>query len=202
MSEVDDRKARVRRVKSLTGGWGGDVVVEEQNVEVGGEAPLRVEVMFDLNVPQGSAAEPHTAATEGGVSLGPWWAWAAGVGAVAAVVTVVLVAGGASEAVLRSELIGDESFLPLLTEYCHQVLPEVVEQLVEARRQEDLDTIRQVAHRLSGSASSYGFPSITQRARQIEEEIRGSGGLSDLAAVDGLAEEMRAAIRGLSPSSA
>ena len=76
----------------------GDTVVAMQKVSVGGDASRRVDVTIDLHATQGTHAEPeHRAASEGGGSLGPWWAWATGAGAVATVVAVVLIAGGGSD---------------------------------------------------------------------------------------------------------
>lgn len=44
--------------------------------------------------------------------------------------------------------------------------------LVHDKRQAALDTLRQLAHNLSGSAGTFGFPAISDEARQLEDCLR------------------------------
>ncbi|MBL4590355.1 MAG: Hpt domain-containing protein [Phycisphaerales bacterium] len=54
-------------------------------------------------------------------------------------------------------------------------LPARVDTLRTAAENEDLDSIKRLAHQLKGAAPSYGFPTIGQAAAQLEDCLKDTG---------------------------
>jgi CheY-like chemotaxis protein len=64
----------------------------------------------------------------------------------------------------------DSGFAPLLAIYLRK-LTQVASQLEEAIRRNDRQALRGLAHRLKGTGTSYGFPQITETARECEAQL-------------------------------
>lgn len=73
-----------------------------------------------------------------------------------------------------SELGKDPEMLELVEEFV-RALPKKAADLYEMLRQGDLDTLTRLAHQLKGSAGGYGFPMITEAARQLEQCAKDAG---------------------------
>ncbi len=69
---------------------------------------------------------------------------------------------------LVSELASDPVLAELIEEFVTK-LPTRVQAIEQACAEEDLDTLTRLAHQLKGSAGGYGFPTITEAARDAEE---------------------------------
>ncbi|MEO2027737.1 MAG: ABC transporter substrate-binding protein [Fuerstiella sp.] len=65
----------------------------------------------------------------------------------------------------------DSRFQPLLKKYIER-LPEMLGQLQTAHRDDDVDSLLSVVHRLRGTAENYGFPQITAVADKCETALR------------------------------
>jgi PAS domain S-box-containing protein len=72
---------------------------------------------------------------------------------------------------IKSLLADDPDIMPYLPEFLAS-LPEKVQQLSSLRRQSDLAALKEVLHQLTGTGGLYGFPQITQGAREAEQHIR------------------------------
>lgn len=73
--------------------------------------------------------------------------------------------------ILVSEKINDLQFEPLIKKYLSR-LPEVLDELQAARKEEECDTLCAIVHRLRGTATNYGFPQITAVAGKCENALR------------------------------
>ncbi|MGO9837745.1 MAG: ATP-binding protein [Polyangiaceae bacterium] len=79
--------------------------------------------------------------------------------------------------VLVSTLIDDEGMKDLVRRYALD-LPKRSSAIVDAAEGSQLEVLARLVHQLSGSAGSYGFPSITEAARAVERGV--SGGVDRL----------------------
>ena len=79
-----------------------------------------------------------------------------------------------SPATLTSSMAGNARFAPTLRKYL-AAMPKVVRELKNARVSGDNDTLCTLVHRLHGTATSYGFPSITEAAGECEGILRTTG---------------------------
>jgi HPt (histidine-containing phosphotransfer) domain-containing protein len=61
----------------------------------------------------------------------------------------------------------DEAFVAIVEEFV-QGLARRVAGLSEALNDRDFQTFRDLAHQLKGSASGYGYPSLTAKAAELE----------------------------------
>lgn len=59
-------------------------------------------------------------------------------------------------------------------------LPDRVTALEKALADQDLETIRTLAHQLKGAGSGYGFPSITEAAEALESTAKTEQDLDQL----------------------
>jgi len=75
---------------------------------------------------------------------------------------------------LRSERAADPRFAPLLQEFIMN-LGNSVREFEQVRRDQDLPRLQVLAHRLRGTATSYGFPEISGKAAECEDAIRSGG---------------------------
>ncbi len=66
-------------------------------------------------------------------------------------------------------------------------LPERAQAIRRALEQSDFETLLRLAHQLKGSAGGYGFPTITDAARQLEEAARTT---RELSAIDREVKQM------------
>jgi CheY-like chemotaxis protein len=72
---------------------------------------------------------------------------------------------------LVSQKITEVPFLPLLEKYLNR-LPEMLEEVQQARREGEHDRLCSIVHRLRGTATNYGFPQITAVADRCETALR------------------------------
>jgi PAS domain S-box-containing protein len=72
---------------------------------------------------------------------------------------------------LYSELADDPDLAEIIDEFVEDMRCRVKE-MNEAVRGLDLPDLRRLAHQLKGSAGSYGFPTITDAARELEDAIK------------------------------
>jgi len=82
---------------------------------------------------------------------------------------------------LVSELAGDPDMAELVAMYISE-MPTRVEAIEQASAEEDLDTLATLLHQLKGSAGGYGFPSITEAAREAEELAKAGTAVPQLVA--------------------
>jgi len=85
-----------------------------------------------------------------------------------------------------SNLGDDEDFVELVEMFVSE-LPDRVESMRKAIEENDMDALRRLAHQLKGAAGGYGFPSITDNARVVEQS---SEAAEDLASVRQQVEEL------------
>jgi HPt (histidine-containing phosphotransfer) domain-containing protein len=80
---------------------------------------------------------------------------------------------------LTSTLAGDPDFTPLLVLFVEELKIQVahLEQAVAAA---DHRAVHNLAHMIKGSAGSYGFNSVTDAARNLDELAKGQGSLDSL----------------------
>ncbi len=69
-----------------------------------------------------------------------------------------------------SNLAIDEDFAPIRQRYISK-LPGIIRQLLAARDANDVKTLRELAHRIKGTAVNYGFPQLTEVAARCEMAI-------------------------------
>jgi HPt (histidine-containing phosphotransfer) domain-containing protein len=72
---------------------------------------------------------------------------------------------------LLSELGSDPDMLPLVEAFVAE-LPHRLEAIRDSLRLEDFDALARLSHQLKGAAGSYGFPSITEASKRLEESVR------------------------------
>ncbi len=65
----------------------------------------------------------------------------------------------------------DEEMQTLITIFV-KGLPIYIAQLQQAESQAELSTLEGLAHQLKGSGTSFGFPEITQQAKQLEAQLK------------------------------
>jgi signal transduction histidine kinase/CheY-like chemotaxis protein/HPt (histidine-containing phosphotransfer) domain-containing protein len=75
------------------------------------------------------------------------------------------------DAPLLSHLAGHQELESLLVEFVHD-LPSRVAAMQTALDSHDLDDLAAHAHRLKGTAGGYGFPPITEAARELEAALK------------------------------
>jgi CheY-like chemotaxis protein len=75
-----------------------------------------------------------------------------------------------SQADPSTNLAEDEGFAPLRERYISR-LPSVIQQLLAAREAKDVEGLREIAHRIKGTAANYGFPDLTEVAADCENAI-------------------------------
>jgi two-component system CheB/CheR fusion protein len=83
---------------------------------------------------------------------------------------------------IRSERADDSKFAPLLRDYL-KGLPTALREIERARENQDLDGLRNTAHRVRGTAASYGFLEVTDKAAECEDAIRSGRSWSEVALI-------------------
>lgn len=86
-----------------------------------------------------------------------------------------------SPEVLLSTLAEDEEMVELVEMFVDE-LPGRVESMERALSEENIEALTSLAHQLKGAAGGYGFPTITDAARQLEEMSKTDRDLEKLAA--------------------
>jgi HPt (histidine-containing phosphotransfer) domain-containing protein len=89
---------------------------------------------------------------------------------------------------LLSELAEDEDFRDTVAIFVASLL-ERMTTLAEAKERGDWGTVRVVAHQLRGAGGSFGYPSITEIAAQLEREVAGDT-IADVAKTNALALDL------------
>lgn len=89
---------------------------------------------------------------------------------------------------LYSEYLGDEEMADLI-EFFVAEMRDRVNDLEAALQSGDETLLREMAHQLKGAAASYGFPSITQVAGELERSL-----LAEEAEVSALTEQVEGLI--------
>ena len=82
---------------------------------------------------------------------------------------------------ITSELANDPDLKDLLIKFVG-LLPEKVKQLSELLAAHDLESLRQFAHQIKGSAGGYGFPDVTVKAAQLEAQLHANTSFDAIAA--------------------
>jgi PAS domain S-box-containing protein len=75
-------------------------------------------------------------------------------------------------------------------------LPETADAMAEALANNCFDELRWLAHQLKGSGGGYGYPSLTEHARKLEDSARAADGEAARLALDELKATVRAAVAG------
>jgi PAS domain S-box-containing protein len=87
----------------------------------------------------------------------------------------------------------DPRFAPLVLKY-QRGLVEVREDLAAARSKADQDAVYNIAHKLHGTGANFGFPEISEAARDCEERLHHGDGLGEVDELDVLDELLLAAV--------
>ncbi len=74
---------------------------------------------------------------------------------------------GQSNEALRSTFHHETAFEPLLKEFT-QILPERLNTIKEAGNEKNWDQLARVAHKIKGAAATYGYPSLSDQAGDLE----------------------------------
>ncbi len=97
---------------------------------------------------------------------------------------------------LISELADDPDMAELIEEYLSE-LPDRVRALEQACAEEDLDMLTRLTHQIKGSTGGYGFPTISEAAREVEALAKVGKAVPQLtASVEALTNLCRRAARG------
>ncbi len=81
---------------------------------------------------------------------------------------------------LVSELASDEDMVELVEMFVDE-LPDRVSAIEKALAEQDFETLSGLAHQLKGAAGGYGFPTITDAAKQAETTSKAADDLEKLA---------------------
>ena len=81
---------------------------------------------------------------------------------------------------LVSELAGDEDMVELVEMFVEE-LPDRISAFEKALAEQDFETLAGLAHQLKGAAGGYGFPSITDAAKEAEITSKAANDLEKLA---------------------
>jgi signal transduction histidine kinase/DNA-binding response OmpR family regulator len=85
----------------------------------------------------------------------------------------------ASEPPIVSTLAGDPDFADLVGMFVSE-LPARLETIAAAAAAQDLERLRTLAHQLKGAAGGYGFPSITEAAKRLEDGAKAGNDLAEI----------------------
>jgi PAS domain S-box-containing protein len=72
---------------------------------------------------------------------------------------------------LPSELADDPDMAELIEQFLN-ALPARIESMGQALRSQDFETLARTAHQIKGAAGGYGYPLITQAARELETSVK------------------------------
>jgi signal transduction histidine kinase/HPt (histidine-containing phosphotransfer) domain-containing protein len=85
-----------------------------------------------------------------------------------------------SKAPLVSDLAGDPDMAELVEMFVDE-LPARVSAIQSSLASQDFDALQRLAHQLKGSAGGYGFPTITDAAKTLEQNLKAARDLSAMA---------------------
>ena len=94
-----------------------------------------------------------------------------------------------------ASLASDPSFAPFVREYVAG-LPAIIAAFEAARSAGDVVAVRRTAHRVRGTAASYGFPALTEAAGRCEDALATGDLAAAGAPVSALLDALRTAARG------
>lgn len=77
----------------------------------------------------------------------------------------------ANSDIIVSELSKDEDFAEIVEMFVNE-LPERIETMRTALESNDIESLQRAAHQLKGAAGGYGFPSITDCAKELEQSSK------------------------------
>ncbi len=80
---------------------------------------------------------------------------------------------------IASQFEQDEDLAELIPMFIDE-LETRAQQLREAFDNNDADAIRELAHKVRGSAGGYGFPELTDLAGQVEDSLRSGAPVADV----------------------
>lgn len=78
-----------------------------------------------------------------------------------------------------SELGTDDDIVELVDMFVSE-LPKRVEAMRQAVEENDLESLKRFVHQLKGAAGGYGFPTITEGARELEQAIEPTEGIENV----------------------
>jgi PAS domain S-box-containing protein len=96
---------------------------------------------------------------------------------------------------LCSNLVDNPRFAPHLRSYL-EGLPSVLDDLTVALAKGHREAVRNIVHRIHGTAANFGFPTITDEARNCEAALSRGDGLETIAGLTTLTQLLAAAIAG------
>jgi signal transduction histidine kinase/DNA-binding NarL/FixJ family response regulator len=82
---------------------------------------------------------------------------------------------------ITSELADDPELADLLRDFVG-MLPQRLDRLFQVLDRRELGELRQLAHQLKGAAGGYGFPHLTARAAQLEDQLHNSAPIDQVTA--------------------
>ncbi|MFN7840463.1 MAG: Hpt domain-containing protein [Pirellula sp.] len=80
---------------------------------------------------------------------------------------------------IHSSLAGDEDFSDLVSEFV-KGLPSRQQSLRDHLQNQDVQRLTRLIHQLKGACGGYGFPSLTDAARDLENQFRQGRSLEEL----------------------
>jgi signal transduction histidine kinase/CheY-like chemotaxis protein/HPt (histidine-containing phosphotransfer) domain-containing protein len=96
---------------------------------------------------------------------------------------------------IKSQFADDPEMSELIEAFITR-LPEMADAMAQALANNCFDELRRLAHQLKGSGGGYGYPSLTQQARKLEDSARAADGEAARLALGELKATVRAAVAG------
>lgn len=82
---------------------------------------------------------------------------------------------------LRSEFAGDPDMQELIRFFV-SAMPDRIRSLEDSFREQRLSDLRVIAHQLKGASAGYGFRSVGDAARTLEDDLKQARGLETIRA--------------------
>jgi len=96
---------------------------------------------------------------------------------------------------IKSQFADDPEMSELIEAFVAR-LPETADAMAQALANNCFDELRRLAHQLKGSGGGYGYPSLTQQARKLEDSARAADGEAARLALGELQATVHAAVAG------
>jgi len=96
---------------------------------------------------------------------------------------------------IKSQFADDPGMSELIEAFITR-LPEMADAMAQALANNCFDELRRLAHQLKGSGGGYGYPSLTQQARKLEDSARAADGEAARLALGELQATVHAAVAG------
>ena len=96
---------------------------------------------------------------------------------------------------IRSQFADDPEMSELIEAFVAR-LPETADAMAEAMANNCFDELRRLAHQLKGSGGGYGYPSLTEQARKLEDSARAADGEAARLALGELQATIHATVAG------